>query len=119
MNNMNQSELKLGLEKLKQDWEPKGFKCELYRTNSVEFWSNPGHKADEFIIMIEGELEVYFQGKTHHPSIGEFFKVPANTPHNTRMSGIMYWIYAFDWQWNEDGVGIEEGKIRSPKVKSV
>ncbi|NEO89075.1 MAG: hypothetical protein F6K56_01890 [Moorea sp. SIO3G5] len=118
---MNKSKINLGLKELKKEWEPKGFKCEIYQTNSVESWSNPGHKTDEFIILIEGEMDIYFQGQTYYPAIGEIFKIPAKVPHKTRYgnSTCLYWIYAFDWQWNEDGVGIEEGKIRSPKVKSV
>lgn len=48
---MNESQLQLGLEKLRKEWGPKGFKCEIYKTNSVELWSNPGHKTDEFFIL--------------------------------------------------------------------
>ncbi|NEO80254.1 hypothetical protein [Moorena sp. SIO4G3] len=51
---MNKSKINLGLKELKKEWEPKGFKCEIYQTNYVESWSNPGHKTDEFIILIEG-----------------------------------------------------------------
>ena len=119
---MNESEIKLGLDKLKKTWEPQGFKCEVYTTDSQELWSNPGHKADEFIILIEGKIEISFSGKTYHPGLGEIFKVPANIAHSFQMRGEpttkMYWIYAFDWDWNEDGVGIEDGLLRAPTVKS-
>ena len=112
---MNKSEINLGLEKLNQYWKPKGFKCEVYRTKSEELWLNPGHKADEFVILIAGKIEFSFLGKTHCPQIGEILKIPAGTPHKSRYGkfSCMYWIYAFDWDWNEDGTGIEEGNLRS------
>ncbi|NES81687.1 MAG: cupin domain-containing protein [Moorea sp. SIO1G6] len=114
---MNELEVKLGLKKLKQEWEPKGFKCDTYTSAPGEFWSNPGHKTDEYIILIEGDLEISFQGKTYNPAIGEILKVPARVPHifgnPGQTSNCVYWIYAFDWQWNEDGSGTEEGRILS------
>jgi len=118
---MNDLELKLGLEKLKQEWKPRGFKCKIYKTNSEESWSNPGHTTDEYLILIEGKIEISFQGKTHCPGVGEIFKIPADTPHKSRYgeSSCLYWIYAFDWQWNKDGTATEEGNLRSQNVKSV
>ena len=117
---MNKSKIKLGLEKLKQDWEPRGFQCKVYRTSEEESWFNPGHKTDEFLILIEGKIEISFQGKAHCPEVGEIFKIPAKMPHDSRYgkSSCLYWIYAFDWQWNKDGTATEEGNLRSQNVKS-
>lgn len=116
---MNESEVQFGLEKLKQEWTPKGFKCEIYTTNKTESWTNQGHKADEFIILIEGEIEISFLGKTHRPAIGEVLKIPAKIPHSFKIfakpTSRMYWVYAFDWQWNEDGSAVEEGKVLTPQ----
>ena len=115
------NQVKLGLEKLKQEWEPKGFKCDFYRSKPGEFWSNRGHKTDEFIILIEGEVEVSFQNKVYHPQAGELLKIPACTPHTFanpgKITNCVYWIYAYNWQYNKDGSVNEEGKISSPEFR--
>jgi mannose-6-phosphate isomerase-like protein (cupin superfamily) len=109
---MNESQIKLGLEKLKQEWEPKGFKCEVYSSEPGTFFSTPGHKTDEYFILIEGELELSFHDKTHNLEIGKQIKVPAKVHHDFKNTGKivnrMYWIYGYKWKWNEDGSGFEE-----------
>ena len=118
---MDKQDLKLGLDKLRQEWQPKGFKCALYKTKPGEFWSHPGHATDEYYILIEGELEVSLQDTVYHPAVGELFKTPAHTPHTFGNPGktvhYVYWIYGYDWKWNEDGSGNEEGKIITPNYK--
>jgi quercetin dioxygenase-like cupin family protein len=118
---MNTQDVELGLEKLRQEWEPKGFKCELYKTEPGEFWSNPGHKTDEYIILIEGEVQVSLRDTVYRPAVGELFKTPAHTPHKFGNPGetvnYVYWIYAFNWKWNKDGSGDEEGKVFAATYK--
>ncbi|MGB3513337.1 MAG: cupin domain-containing protein [Microcoleaceae cyanobacterium] len=109
---MNEDRVQLGLEKLKQEWEPKGFKCEIYSSEPGTSFSTPGHKTNEFFILIEGELELSFQDKTYNLAIGEQFEVPARIHHGFKNPGKtvnrMYWVYGYKWKWNHDGSGFEE-----------
>ncbi len=102
---MNDIKINDNWQQLKTDWERKGFKCELFKSLPGEGWSSKGHETDEMFILLEGEVEVSFQGKTYSPTIGEGVIVPANVPHTFKNPGkkenILYALYAYEWQ---DGV---------------
>lgn len=97
----------IDVEKIKNEWQSKGFKCETYSTPAGDYWSSEGHESDEVFILLEGELEVSFQGKTYHPTIGEEFRVPANVSHTFKNPGAtsnnLIWLYAYEWEDNISG----------------
>ncbi|MBO1352001.1 MAG: cupin domain-containing protein [Hormoscilla sp. GUM202] len=104
-------DLCVDFENIKNEWESKGFKCETYSTPAGDYWSSEGHETDEIFILLEGELEVSFQGKTYFPAIGEEFRVPANVPHTFKNPGKtanhLIWLYAYQWEDHVSGTKIE------------
>jgi len=98
---INQSKI----EEIIDAWKKKGFKCEISTTPSGEFWSSDGHKTDEVIIPLEGELELSLQGKTFRSTIGEEIIIPAGEPHTFKSVGKVasrvYWLYGYE---HEEGV---------------
>jgi len=50
-------------------------------------WRDLVHTVDELVMLIEGELELSFQGKTLRPSVGEEVLIPAETRHTVRNVG--------------------------------
>lgn len=89
------------MEKLLAEYKEQGFKCELCTHVPSEGWTSPekGHGADEIYILLEGDMEVDLYGKTHSPTLGEAFRIPAHEPHALRITGsqpsTFYWIYAW------------------------
>ncbi|NEP06884.1 MAG: cupin domain-containing protein [Okeania sp. SIO2G4] len=103
-------DLNIDFEKLKNEWENKGFKCETHETPPGDYWSSDGHESDEIFILLEGELEVSFEGKTYYPTLGQEFRVPANVPHTFKNPGTtanhLIWLYAYQWKDNVSGAKI-------------
>ena len=99
---MNISQIESDAEKLKAEYEKKGFKCRISTSEPGEDWDSEekGHETDEAYILLEGELEFYLQGKTYRPALGEIFVVPAGEPHNFKSNKFSryYWIYGYQWQ---------------------
>ncbi len=99
------SNIELKIEKLKAEYQKKGFKCEITTSEPGEDWDSQeeGHEAEEVYILLEGELELSLGGKTYRPAVGEVFVVPPHEPHNFKSNKFSryYWIYDYDW---EDGV---------------
>ena len=48
-------------------------------------------------MLIEGEIELQFQGKTIHPLLGEEILIPAHQPHTVINTGrtINRWYYGY------------------------
>ena len=96
------------IEKIKSDWENRGFTCKTSSTPSGDVWSSPGHETDEVLILLEGEIEISYQGKTFHPSIGEEVLIPANEPHTVinpgKTENKMYWIYGYEFREGISGI---------------
>jgi len=56
------------------------------------------HEVDELLMLIDGEIEVRFGGKTLRPAIGEEIFIPANTPHTVINVGSVtnHWFYGYE-----------------------
>jgi len=104
---MKNSIRNLNWEQLKDQWEKKGYQCELHSNEPQESWSSEGHKTEEIFVLLEGELEVSYQGKTYRPNPGEQIEVPANEPHTFtnpgKIANRFYWIYNYEWQDSVSG----------------
>ena len=100
------------IEKIKSDWEKRGFTCEISKTPPGDVWSSPGHETDEVLILLKGEIKISYQGKIFHPNIGEEVLIPANEPHTVinpgKAENEMYWIYGYEFR---DGISGVNSKI--------
>ncbi len=77
----------MDLEKIKKNWEKKGLLCEYYELNPQDYWSDHGHKTDEYFILLEGEMEVSCQDKVFNLDIGKEIMIPAKEPHIVKNNG--------------------------------
>ena len=77
----------MDLEKIKEKWQKKGLICELYELAPQDSWSDPGHKTEEYFLLLEGEIEIFCQGQTIHPAIEEEIMIPAKKPHIVKNNG--------------------------------
>jgi quercetin dioxygenase-like cupin family protein len=84
-------------QQIKQNWQQRGFSCEIWRDASGQVWSNFIHDTDELVMLIEGEIELSFNDQVYHPQVGEEILIPAGVSHtvvncgNTNNS----WFYGY------------------------
>ncbi|MCI0401052.1 MAG: cupin domain-containing protein [Gammaproteobacteria bacterium] len=71
----------MDLLEIKTDWEKRGFTCDVWVDPPGQVWQDFVHGTDELVMLIEGEIELSFQGKTLRPSIAEEIVIPAGARH--------------------------------------
>lgn len=81
----------------RQDWERRGFSCDIWTDAPGQVWRDFVHATDELVMPLEGEIELEFGGKTSRPSIGEEVLIPAGMPHTVRNVGrsTSRWYYGY------------------------
>ena len=67
--------------RIKADWKARGFGFELWSDPPGQVWSGFVHETDELVMLLEGEVEFSFPGKTVRPGIGEELLIPARARH--------------------------------------
>ncbi len=64
-----------------EEWEQQGFSCDIWSDSPGQVWKDFAHATDELLMLIEGEIELSFQGKVLHPAPGEEVFIPAGVAH--------------------------------------
>ncbi|MBD2139722.1 cupin domain-containing protein [Anabaena sp. FACHB-1237] len=77
----------MNLEEIKKNWQKKGLISEYYELKPQDYWSDPGHKTDEYFILLEGEMQVSCQDKVFNLEIGKEIMIPAQEPHIVKNNG--------------------------------
>ena len=72
---------------IKPAWAKRGFSCIVWTDPPGQVWQDFVHEVDELVTLIEGEIELSFQGQTLRPGIGEEVFIPAGTRHTVRNIG--------------------------------
>ena len=87
--------MNLDYSSITQEWAKQGFSCGIWTDSPGLVWANYVHDSDELVMLIEGEIELQFQGKTIHPLLGEEILIPAHQPHTVINPGrtINRWYY--------------------------
>ncbi len=85
------------LDEVKKNWAQRGFSCAIWIDPPGQEWKDFVHPVDELVMLIEGEIELEFQGQTLCPPIGEEILIPAGTPHTVRNVGSLTnrWYYGY------------------------
>ncbi|MFQ5963283.1 MAG: cupin domain-containing protein [Candidatus Scalinduaceae bacterium] len=83
--------------KVKEDWERRGFSCDIWTDQPGQIWENYVHDVDELVMLLEGEIEITFQGRTFRPKVGEEILIPAGESHTVRNIGseLNRWFYGY------------------------
>ena len=80
-----------------QDWEARGFSCDIWTDPPGQVWKEYVHSVDELVMLIDGEIEVSFDGKILRPSVGEEIFIPARVSHTIINIGDVtnHWFYGY------------------------
>jgi len=80
-----------------KNWEARGFSCELWTDPPGKVWTDVVHKADELLMLVEGQLEVESAGRNVRLGVGEEILIPARTSHTVRNigAGEARWLYGY------------------------
>ena len=87
----------VNIDKIKKDWHVRAYSCDLWTDPPGQVWADYVHATDELLMLVEGEIEVSFGGKTHRPVIGEEIFIPAGTSHTVINVGdkTNRWLYGY------------------------
>src|SRR3989442_880167 len=75
------------LSQIPQAWAKRGFSYTVWTDPPGQVWANFVHEVDELVALVEGEIELSFQGQTLRPRIGEEVFIPAGARHTVRNIG--------------------------------
>lgn len=82
---------------IRRDWAQRGFSCGIWIDAPGQVWEDYVHETDELLMLIEGEIEVSFNGQTRRPRIGEEVLIPARARHTVVNVGRVTnrWYYGY------------------------
>jgi cupin 2 domain-containing protein len=87
----------LDQEKIKSEWETRGFSCGLWVDPPGQVWADFVHDTDELVMLVQGEEEFEMNGRKYRLIVGEEFLIPAGTNHTARNVGTTTsrWLYGY------------------------
>jgi mannose-6-phosphate isomerase-like protein (cupin superfamily) len=72
---------------IRADWTRRGFTFEYWIDPAGQTWVDFVHDTDEVVVLIEGEIEIEFDGTAVRPEVGEEVLIPAGARHTVRNTG--------------------------------
>lgn len=87
----------LGVKEIEADWYARGFSCTVWTDPPGQVWPDFIHDVDELVMVIDGEVEFEFDGKSFRPEPGEQLVIPAHASHTVRNVGSVtsHWLYGY------------------------
>jgi len=78
-------------------WRQRNFSCDTWTDPPGQAWANFVHDTDELVMLVEGEIELHFNGQTLQPAIGEEILIPAGVSHTVINIGTISnrWLYGY------------------------
>jgi mannose-6-phosphate isomerase-like protein (cupin superfamily) len=82
---------------IEADWARRGFSCEMWTDPPGQVWTGFVHDVDEFVVPLEGGIELEFGGRTLRPAEGEEVFIPAGATHTVRNIGgtVSRWLFGY------------------------
>lgn len=79
------------------DWRSRGFSCGVWIDPPGQVWADFVHAADELVMLVDGRLELSFDGQTLRPGPGEEILIPAGASHTVVNIGATTnrWLYGY------------------------
>ena len=83
--------------KVETDWRARGFSFEVWTDSPGQVWADFVHDVDELVMVIDGDVEFEFGGKTIRPEPGEELMIPAHASHTVRNVGSVtsHWLFGY------------------------
>ncbi len=81
------------------------FSFGVFRDPAGQEWADFTHDTDEFVVVVEGEMEIEVAGETAHCRGGDLVLIPARASHSLRTSarGGSIWYYGYGHFGDADG----------------
>ena len=86
------------LPEIKADWAKRGYSFEYWIDPPGQTWRDFVHDAEELVILIEGEIELEFGGKSVRPAVGEEVTIPARSAHTVTNIGAASNLWCFGYK---------------------
>ena len=85
------------LQNIRQDWCQRGFSYDIWVDPPGQVWSDFIHEADELVMLIEGDIELQFNGQILRPGTGKEVLIPAGASHTVINIGTVAnrWLYGY------------------------
>ncbi|MDH3639361.1 MAG: cupin domain-containing protein [Gammaproteobacteria bacterium] len=82
---------------VKETWAARGYSCDVWTDLPGQVWRDYVHESEELVMLMEGQIEITFQGSTVRPGVGEEILIPAGAMHTVRNVGTTHsrWYYGF------------------------
>lgn len=89
--------LEFNRKEIENDWEKRGFSCDLWTDTPGQRWEDFIHETDEIVTVLEGNMEFEVEGEVYHPAVGEELIIPAGAVHSARNIGktTARWLYGY------------------------
>ncbi len=74
-----------------------GFSFDTYRDPPGQVWADFTHRTDEFVVVVEGDMEITVAGETARCAPGDLVLIPAGASHTlvTSEAGGSVWHYGY------------------------
>jgi mannose-6-phosphate isomerase-like protein (cupin superfamily) len=72
---------------IRADWARRGYSFEYWIDPPGQVWRDFQHGVDELVMLVEGEIEVEFGGRSLRPAVGEEVLIPAHARHTVSNPG--------------------------------
>ena len=84
-------------EKIKKDWEYRGYSFGVFKDPPGKIWADFVHRTDELVVLAEGGIEIQIEGISQQPQIGDEVFIPAKAVHTVRNIGSTnnVWYYGY------------------------
>lgn len=92
--------MQVNIEQICQQWQTRGFSCDIWSDPAGQVWANFVHATDELVMLLEGEIELEYSSRCIRPHVGEEVFIPAGVYHTVRNigKGQNRWLYGY---WNQ------------------
>ncbi|MEZ5940705.1 MAG: cupin domain-containing protein [Planctomycetaceae bacterium] len=89
--------MNLDHQQIAEDWNRRGFSCELWTDPPGQRWEDFTHATDEVVIVLSGDMEFEVEGVVYHPATGEELLIPARAVHSARNIGneTARWLFGY------------------------
>ena len=69
------------LPEIRADWARRGYTFEYWIDPPGQIWRDFEHEVAELVMLVEGQIEIEFSGKSVRPGVGDEVLIPAHTRH--------------------------------------
>ena len=82
---------------IEADWRSRGFSFGIWIDPPGQVWADFVHGTDELVVLVEGRLELSFNGATLQPERGQEVLIPAGASHTVVNIGATTnrWLYGY------------------------